>query len=228
MKITFISDMHNAYKKIGKDLPGGDLIICSGDMTGRGENHEVLEFCDWYNQLRFYDNKIFIAGNHDFAFQDNPGIVEVIKNEFETITYLQDNFVIVNDIYGNPVKIYGTPWQPEFNNWAFNLPKNGELLNDVWMKIPTDTDILITHGPPYGRLDTLTYVGKLGCELLAKRLKTVKPKIHAFGHIHDGYGYAYDNFTHYINAANFNEDYFYANKPLTVEWDINTNELTFV
>jgi hypothetical protein len=38
----------------------------------------------------------------------------------------------------------------------------------VWDKIPADTDVLITHGPPYGILD-LTYDDeKVGCEELMK------------------------------------------------------------
>jgi Icc-related predicted phosphoesterase len=90
-------------------------------------------------------------------------------------------------------------------------------------------DIVVTHGPAYGHLDTV--VGQsinLGCQLLTERLKVVKPKIHVCGHIHSGYGYKFDNGTHYINASVLGEDYIFKNKPLTVEWDPNTNKIEFL
>jgi len=105
----------------------------------------------------------------------------------------------------------------------------GWELQQKWDDIPLNTDILVTHGPAWGHLDTV--VGKsmnLGCELLAERLKVLKPKIHVFGHIHSGYGYKFVDGTHYFNAAVLGEDYVFTQKPMTVEWDQKTNEITFV
>jgi len=85
------------------------------------------------------------------------------------------------------VKFYGSPWQPRFFDWAFNLDR-GEEIKKKWDLIPMDTDVLITHGPPYGILD-LTHEGeKVGCEELMKAVLRVQPKIHIFGHIHEAYG----------------------------------------
>jgi hypothetical protein len=124
--------------------------------------------------------------------------------------------------------IYGTPWQPEFFNWAFNLPR-GEKLKEKWDMIPVDTDILITHGPPFGKLDYVRYGNEnVGCEELMKRVEEIKPKIHVFGHIHEGYGYVFDGNTHYINASVLNDRYEYRNKPVNVIWDTETNEMEFV
>jgi Icc-related predicted phosphoesterase len=128
------------------------------------------------------------------------------------------------------VKIYGTPWQPEFYDWAFNLPKNGPGLASKWANIPEDTDILITHGPPFGKLDDVE--GKrgihLGCELLAERINEIKPKICIFGHIHTGYGHYFDGHTHFFNAAVLNENYRYAHLPFTFDWNPITNEITWL
>jgi Icc-related predicted phosphoesterase len=127
------------------------------------------------------------------------------------------------------VNIYGSPWQPEFYNWAFNLPRKGNQLKEKWDNIPTDTDILITHGPAYEYVDKV--VGQyenLGCELLTERIKEIKPKIHVCGHIHTGYGYTFDGDTHYINASVLNEQYAYSNKPLTIDWNPITNEIQFI
>lgn len=87
------------------------------------------------------------------------------------------------------VSVYGSPWQPEFCDWAFNLPPVGEELKQVWSKIPTETDVLITHGPPYDILDKNEYGDCCGCVHLLHEVKTrIKPRVHIFGHIHETYG----------------------------------------
>ena len=220
MKITLISDLHNKYKQL--TLPGGDIIICSGDMTSRGYKHEIENFCKWFSNLDNYKHKVFISGNHDFGFEERPAETYEMIAPFN-ITYLQDSFVVIDG-----VKIYGTPWQPEFNHWAFNLPKNSDRLQEKWNMIPVDTDILLTHGPPFGILDKV--IGgstSLGCELLLDKVKNIKPKIHVFGHIHTGYGYVRDDNTHFFNASILNEDYIYTQKPWNIDWDKDTNEITW-
>lgn len=227
MEITFISDTHSRHTDITKDLPGGDLLLHSGDFMNSGvKQNEMFSFCDWFNKLDEYDSKIFIAGNHDILFEQSPTFVKGALSGYKWIDYLQDEEIIVND-----VKIYGSPWQPEFYNWAFNLPRRGPGLSSRWENIPNDTDILITHGPPQGILDISGppySQGDLGCELLRVRVDELKPKIHLFGHIHGSYGYKFINGTHFINASVLNEQYEYKNKPLTVKWDKESNDLTFL
>jgi Icc-related predicted phosphoesterase len=229
MKITFISDTHTKHHQVTSQLPGGDLLVHAGDFSSRGYEHEVDGFFDWFNKLDNYTNKIVIAGNHDLMFEDNPMLAKDIMSYYPNVTYLQDNIEVIGEDYQSSVKVYGSPWQPEFYNWAFNLPRNGEELKEKWNEIPHNMDIVVTHGPAYGHLDTV--VGQsinLGCQLLTERLKVVKPKIHVCGHIHSGYGYKFDNGTHYINASVLGEDYIFKNKPLTVEWDPNTNKIEFL
>lgn len=229
MKITFISDTHTKHKQITNSLPGGDIIIHSGDISSMGYKHELQQFLKWFNNLDNYTHKIFIAGNHDWCFSDSPEMCKEHLNFYDKVTYLQDNLEVIGDDYNTSIKIWGSPWQPEFHNWAFNLPRMGEELKEKWEEIPMDTDILITHGPPWGHLDTV--LGKninLGCELLTERIKVVKPKIHVFGHIHSGYGYKCHNGTHFINASVLGEQYTFVNKPITVEWNPETNELEFL
>jgi Icc-related predicted phosphoesterase len=186
-----------------------------------GRPIEIELFFKWFDTLD-YKYKIIIAGNHDWGFQNNVSKVNRIIYKYkDTITYLQDEMIEIEGI-----KIYGSPWQPEFLNWAFNLPRNGFGLMNVWNKIPEDVDILITHGPPYGHLDQV--IGRsdyLGCEILRQRVDIVKPKIHVFGHIHSGYGYKYDGSTHFINASVLDEGYFYSNHPQTFNWNSETNLL---
>jgi Icc-related predicted phosphoesterase len=230
MKITFISDTHNKHKQVTSSLKGGDILIHAGDISSMGYQHEVAEFCKWFNSIDNYDTKIFIAGNHDWGFQNNVEKISQIVNSYKTIDYLQDETMGVQ-IGENPiVNIYGSPWQPEFYDWAFNLPKNGPGLMSKWQAIPDNTDILITHGPAYGLLDDVT--GRrgehLGCELLAERIKEFKPKIHVCGHIHTGWGHYFDGHTHYFNAAVLDERYNFTQSPWDIEWNPITNEVDFL
>jgi len=230
MKITFISDSHNKHKQITEDLPGGDLLIHAGDISSMGKKHEIQQFCKWFNSIDSYTYKIFIAGNHDWGFQDKPTKIKEILGLYPNITYLQDDFVYVGEDSQDLVKIYGSPWQPRFHNWAFNADRGNDI-KQHWDKIPTDTDILVVHGPAFGYLDTVIGQGiPLGCEDLINRIAEVKPKIHVCGHIHSGYGHniSTDGNVHFFNAAVLNEQYVYAQKPITFDWNKQTNEIIFI
>ena len=232
-RITFISDTHTKHWELEGMLPGGDLLIHAGDIMNSGyANYEVEDFCEWFTSQKQYDKKVFIAGNHDRAFENWPDKIESILELFPNLIYLEDELFGLYDLdTDSSVKIYGSPWQPEFCNWAFNLPRCGDELKKKWDAIPNYTDILITHGPPQGHLDVSGppyNEGDLGCELLRVKVDEQPPKIHVFGHIHGSYGYKFHNGTHFINAAVLNERYEVVNKPLTIDWDSETNDITFI
>jgi hypothetical protein len=230
MKITFISDTHTRQGLIPySDLPGGDLLIHAGDIMNSGYNrNDIWDFLYWYDSIPGYDKKVFIAGNHDRMFENHPEDVKEWLSKFPNIVYLQDESYAIYDLETDKsIKIYGSPWQPEFYSWAFNLPKNGIEIAGKWEGIPDDTDILITHGPSWGAVDTVA--GRpwdnLGCELLSERIQRFRPKIHVCGHIHSGYGIETIDNTHYINASVLDERYEYTQKPWNVEWDPESNIL---
>ena len=239
MIVTFISDTHGKHKQITEDLPGGDLLIHSGDISSMGYHHELTAFYEWFDSITNYTTKVFIAGNHDWGFLDAhryilykeaniPQRTQDLIDSYPNIHYLQDQSLQVTVENEPTINLYGSPWQPEFNSWAFNLKRNSPELQQVCNSIPESVDILITHGPAYGYLDTVIGQSEnLGCELLAERIKQAKPKIHVCGHIHSGYGYTYDKDTHYINASVLNESYLYAHKPLTINWNSETNDVEF-
>ena len=229
MRITFISDTHTKHRQL--DLPGGDLLVHAGDIMNSGYSaYEIQDFCKWF-QSQNYDNRVFIAGNHDRLFEDNPELVKEILGEYG-VDYLQDSELVIGEEWETQVKIYGSPWQPEFYNWAFNLPRCSQDLMRVWNQIPENTDILITHGPPQGHLDISGppyNEGDLGCELLRVKVDEQPPKIHVFGHIHGSYGYKFHNGTHFFNIEVLGENYMLRkDAPVTVDWDPETNELTFI
>ena len=227
-RLTFISDTHTKHEKLNGFLPGGDILLCAGDISSRGYKTELENFFKWFDGIDNYDHKIFIAGNHDFGFQDEPETIKGLLTGYKTIDYLQYEYLGIQDGDEPELKIWGSPWQPEFHNWAFNLPR-GEKIKEKWDLIPDDVDILITHGPAFGKLDYVPYDGlNVGCEELLKRIEEVKPKIHLSGHIHSGWGYVFNGETHFFNAAILNDRYEFRNKPITIEWDSETNGIEFL
>lgn len=236
MKITMISDTHNKHKQLSGDLPGGELLLHAGDISSMGHKHEIESFLTWFDKIDNYDTKVFIAGNHDWGFQTKPDQCRGLLTGYKTVDYLEDEEMVLyfdgpnGDRLEENVRIYGSPWQPEFYNWAFNLPRNGPGLQHKWNMIPENTDILITHGPAWGFVDDVE--GRrgqhLGCELLAERIKEIKPKIHLCGHIHTGQGHYFDGHTHYFNASVLNEQYIYTQSPWNIDWNPITNEIIFL
>lgn len=209
-KITFISDTHGLHESITQDLIGGDFLIHAGDISSIGTINQVERFLDWFNSLDNYKNKVFIAGNHDFLFEKKN--YEQVLKPFSNVHYL---FHEAKEIDG--LKLFGTPYTPEFGNWAFNVSRiNDDMLN-LMNDIPEDLDVLITHGPPLGILDTSFSFGQnLGCPVLREQVIKKKPKIHVFGHIHGGSGQLKNEYSHFINASLLNEKYEYTNKPINI------------
>ena len=224
MRIVFISDTHSLHSGMRHKIPKGDVLVHAGDCTNLGKEHEIKEFVEWFQNLEGFDTKIFIAGNHDFGFQTKPPWLSHFVNP-ENLSqsncyYLEDEeFVIESSEFSKPIKFYGSPWQPWFYDWAFNLPRNGEEIEKKWKAIPDDTTVLITHGPAHGVLDYTPTNQRVGCEILRFRVEQFKPLIHVFGHIHGAYGSQPLGDTLFVNASTCTEKYYPINKPIVV--DIN-------
>jgi Icc-related predicted phosphoesterase len=208
MKLTFFSDTHNEHERL--EFSKGDVLVCCGDITTRGALSEVKEFSEFLKALD-YRYKIVIAGNHDFCFDDQRKntAVEIFLND--GIIYLNDSGVEIDGI-----KFWGSPIQPWFHDWAFNRAR-GEEIRKHWNLIPLDTDILITHGPPFGILDLCFHGAQVGCSDLLELVKRIKPRVHAFGHIHESYGSLKIDDTIFINACSLNENYLVAHPPIDIE-----------
>lgn len=213
-RIVLLSDTHNCNEQIS--VPDGDILIHAGDATNRGEQYEVEEFLVWFSRLP-HKYKIFVAGNHDWLYETQNRFARILTAKFN-IEYLQDSSTEIEGL-----KIYGSPWQPRFFDWAFNLNRGSELA-EKWKLIPDDIDVLITHGPPNGILDAVSrgaFVENTGCEELIKRIEEIaafgKLKIHVFGHIHCGYGEAEKFGIRFVNASNCDEDYLPTNPPIVVD-----------
>jgi Icc-related predicted phosphoesterase len=217
MKICFISDTHALHDSIDTSaIPECDVLVHSGDITRKGDFSDIKSFCNWLDKINQAKHKIVVAGNHDFCLetrhQDYPRSVSRLE---DSCKYLFDNEVILEG-----VKFYGSPWQPKFNNWAFNLPRDGRGLYHCWNLIPNDTDVLISHGPPNTFLDKTSSGENAGCKFLMNRVQEVCPAIHAFGHIHESYGTFEDGVlgTIFVNASTCNLKHEPINKPVLIEY----------
>lgn len=204
MKIVAISDTHGQHRLLS--LPSGDVIIHAGDITRSGNVNEVEDFLDWFGNLEF-QYKIFIAGNHDFFFEKIS--LDLIQAMLPSgVTYLNDSGIDING-----VKIWGSPITPWFYDWAFNRAR-GEEIQQHWDLVPHDTAILITHGPPYEKLDQTVYSEKVGCKDLALKVCQIKPAYHIFGHIHEDHGMLLQDNITYINASVLDDHYELTHPPI--------------
>jgi len=206
MKIVTLSDLHG---HLPENLPEGDCLVIAGDICP-ATNHNVAFQAKWL-EVRFnlwldflpYKDIVCIAGNHDWVFEKAPAFVPKLKCH-----YLQESSVVING-----VKMFGYPHTPVFCNWAFNR-SHGEL-TEIVNKIPEDTDVILSHGPAYGILDSVTdqrwhgTAVDLGCKALRKRVDELPNlKLVVCGHIHSAHDMIKRGNTTFVNASYLNESYY--------------------
>jgi predicted phosphodiesterase len=230
MKITFISDTHTKHHEITNDLPGGPILVHCGDVSSSGAKWEVEDFLHWFDSLP-YTHKIMIPGNHDFFFdyerfartpqgQMRFGNSKITKEQVDEVISKYPNIHILNDsgVTIEGIRFWGSPITPWFHDWAYN--RLGSEINEHWNMIPEGTDILITHGPPFGIKDEVIRGNEnVGCPKLLEKIKEINPKIHAFGHIHEADGIQKVDDTVYINASSLSFRYEYTNPPIVINYD---------
>lgn len=199
-----MSDTHGVMPD-AEQMPGGDVFIHAGDMMLSGKPHEVSFIRTWLATMP-YRHKIVVAGNHDIALQREPAA----RHELGDVYYLEDSGVTIGGVH-----FWGSPWTPDFfpDRWAFNQTR-GEVSAERWKLIPDDTNVLITHGPPHGILDTCVSIEDphemvhAGCEELAKRVDRLHDlRVHVFGHIHESRGIVQRNGVMFVNASSLDRMY---------------------
>lgn len=177
MRIVAVADTHLFHDELS--VPPGDVLIHAGDLCREGTLDELEQAAGWL-RAQPHRHKLVIAGNHDWSFVHSP---EAAREQLgPSITYLQDSGVTIDG-----VRFWGSPWQPEYNDWAFNLPRGPELAAR-WALIPPGTHVLITHGPPQGIGDRYTESVRGGCADLRARALALGLRLHLFGHVHQDGG----------------------------------------
>ena len=202
-RIVACSDTHGKHRDL--QIPEGDIFIFAGDFEIRTIT-ELVEMKEWLTGLPHKD-VVFIYGNHDFTEELSA---EKTREFFgNKITYLQNSSAFVQGF-----KIWGSPYCPYFNNWAWMQPDN--MLKEMWDVIPLETEIIITHSMPYGILDgVLPRMQSVGSLTLRDAIKRVHPYIQIGGHLHESYGQYTDGKTDYYNVAVMDEQYKIVN-PCTI------------
>jgi len=228
-----ISDTHSAVDPLTK-LPEGDVLVHAGDFSRVGRPEEIANFVHFLN-AQPHPYKVVIAGNHDLTLEqatfartssrlwygraaDALGVdCGALKRAIESsCTYLEDSSVAIEG-----VNFYGSPWSPRFCDWAFNADR-GEEICEIWKRIPTNTDVLVTHGPPIGYGDECFNGFRAGCVDLLREIETrVRPRVHVYGHVHEGYGVRTNGETLFINASTCTLRYRPTNAPVIVDVPIS-------
>lgn len=216
--LCVISDTHGAHESL--TIPLADILIFCGDFSLFGEANYSESFIKWFsNQPHEY--KIFICGNHDRFAERTKYLFKPLLEEVTDsgVIYLEDSAVTIAGI-----KFYGTPWTSVCTAHAFQAA-DSNALKAYWDKIPEDTDVLITHNPPYAILDRDECGNRFGCDKLRKRISEIPSiKYHLFGHVHSGTEKLEKNGVTYVNAAVCDEFYTPIYSPILLTINIDKND----
>lgn len=239
LKVVFISDTHGQHRSI--EIPACDVLVFAGDYTDVGDSVSFVDFYDWLMEQDQCEHKIFIEGNHELMADAGENVrkfkqtapydgwstyLRAIAPAFQdhNIHRLHDSSVTIEG-----VKFWGSPTTLAFYNWAFN--KKLDELQEYWEQIPEDVDVLITHGPPLGKRDRCINGHHAGDPHLLMKILQLRPKVHVFGHIHEGAGTKVvcdvegEDSTLCINASVLDENYNIKNEPFVLHMEASTRVL---
>lgn len=220
VRIVCISDTHNAHD--GLTIPECDVLIHGGDFTDVGSRQDVLAFADWLEKQTQCKHRVVIAGNHDLSLDAASYEVNYKRfnhsEKYDTEKLVQRMREVCHYLDHEPVEVaglrfFGSPYQPEFHDWAFNLPR-GQPCFDKWASMrcageqeSRNIDVLLTHGPPMGHGDECVHGELAGCAQLLDFVEHAEPLLHVFGHVHEGYGATHNGRTLLLNASSMNLRY---------------------
>lgn len=210
LRLVCLSDTHDRHEAVR--VPDGDVLVHAGDFTGRGDPAAVEVFGAFLAGLP-HRVKVVVAGNHDFLLEREPERARALLGD---VVYLQDSGAEVEGL-----SFWGSPWQPRFHDWAFNLPR-GAPLAERWARIPEGLDVLVTHTPPFGVLDAIWNGRRVGCDDLALALDRVRPRVHVFGHIHESYGVIERGGRISVNACACDRRYRPVQPPVVLDVDVRS------
>lgn len=208
MIIKCISDTHNNHLELDQSSLESDILIHCGDFGTKGTYSEAASFLYWFvKQPAKY--KILVPGNHDKKIKEHQELLKLVHDL--GISMLMNDSLTINNL-----NIYGGHFVCGVRNGIYTVEE--DVRRSAWKNIPKDLDILVTHMPPYGILDTNEEGEHIGCDMLLEKVNEVKPKYHLFGHVHE---HSYETFnnedTEFINCAVKNRMYItIQNKPYEI------------
>lgn len=210
MKLVCISDTHGQHARLV--VPAGDVLVHAGDWSGAGEEAKPHDFLGWLD-AQPHAHKIFIAGNHDFYPERHPDHFREQIAATSRVAYLDDSGTIIEGVH-----FWGSPVTPWFYDWAFNRSRGAEIARH-WSRIPNDTHVLVTHGPPQGVLDADGNGEGQGCwDLLQRTAELSQLRLHVFGHMHAWGGRVLrDGAKRFLNASVCDDKNRLVREPLVIE-----------
>lgn len=238
MRLVFVSDTHSQHRRLTQAIIAAkaDVLVHCGDFsdvewdlrTQRfvkiGDLSGISSFAEWCEMLlrkKYVGAVVVIAGNHDLrldaTFPDIastfPSLPEQCRKMLDLpgVHYLQDEALALEGI-----TFYGSPWTTRFYDWGFQIDSKAHD-EHLWSLIPERVDVLVTHGPPFGIGDLTEDRRSTGSHGLMEAVERVKPRVHAFGHIHHGYGMAVKGPTLFLNASTCTEEYKPTNPPIVLD-----------
>ncbi|KAF8852591.1 Metallo-dependent phosphatase [Acephala macrosclerotiorum] len=216
-EFLILSDTHDFDEASGpfvQPIPEVDVVLHCGDLTQVGGLGEYKRALTMLSKIPA-GKKLVIAGNHDLSLDnkywqslpaeeqedekdEHEAALKLMRGELAReagVTYLEEGMHSIHLPNGAVLSLYATPYQPKCGDWAFSYEEGEDRFNSSEEKslaqnpIPDfpGVDIMMTHGPPKGYLDECAE-GHVGCEKLLQALMRAKPRMHCFGHIHEGYG----------------------------------------
>ena len=214
MRFVCISDTHGFHDRI--ELPDGDVLIHAGDMTNHGSPSQLFDVFAWLSKQP-HERIIVVPGNHDFGLERLPDVLAVLQGKFSRVKVLLDSETMIDGL-----RVYGSPWQPWHNDWAFNFlpgPAGIAQAEEKWSDIPDDTAILITHGPSRGVLDETLKRKHVGCEAMKARMESLPQlRLHVFGHVHEAHGIERIGEVLHVNACICDSRYFPEQQPWVLDY----------
>jgi hypothetical protein len=188
IRIVCLSDTHGLHRAVS--VPDGDVLIHAGDFTGPDKDPDgICEFDDWLGELP-HSRKIVVPGNWEFMFEEHPAPHFLLRN---AVVLIDEEL----DVFG--LRIWGSPVTAHYGG-AFGRSSAADRKR-LYANIPIGIDVLVTHGPPFGVLDSAPDGRHAGCLKLLETVERVGPRLHVFGHLHSAYGTSVHPATTFVNAA---------------------------
>jgi len=225
LRFVCISDTFGAHTSLTGKMPHGDVLVHTGNFTESSLPQEISSFNAWLSTMP-HKHKIVVAGSRDAIFDaeaypytwrraGHPTCYHIseTKSLLTACTYLEHTSTTVEGM-----KIFGSPYNCNAFSFAFHALR-GAPMKKLWEKIPSDTDVLLTHTAPLGHGDLCVDGRREGCANLLDWVESYRPLLHIFGGVREGAGLTSNDRTMFINACSLGLTYAPSavRKPLVID-----------